>query len=121
MLNEVTLIGRFGKNLKIVAFGDNESCGLFSVATYYYTKNAQGEKVEKTEWHNVACYKGHVDLMRKYAHLNSHICIKGRLRNRTWTDDRTGQERHVTEVVAEQIYFIGRTQDNNQSGDMPNL
>ena len=42
MLNEVTLIGRFGKNLKIVAFGDNESCGLFSVATYYYTKNAQG-------------------------------------------------------------------------------
>ena len=52
MINKVMLIGNLGKDPEIRRLESGSAVGKFSVATNESYKNAQGEKVTDTQWHN---------------------------------------------------------------------
>lgn len=105
--NQVMLLGHVGtKNVKTIANGV-KLCNL-SVATNQrgYTKK-NGEVVEeRTDWHNVVCWRSLADVCEKYVKVGSQVHIIGELRNRSW-QDIDGITHFVTEVMANTLTLVG--------------
>lgn len=105
--NQVMLLGHVGtKNIKTIANGV-KVCNL-SVATNQrgYTKK-NGEVVEeRTDWHNVVCWRSLAEVCDKFVKVGSQVHIIGELRNRTW-QDKEGRTRVVTEVMANTLTLVG--------------
>jgi single-strand DNA-binding protein len=98
-LNRVTLIGNVGKDPEIRKTQAGKSIANFSVATSETWKSQDGEKHEKTFWHNCVCFnEGLSGVIEKYVRKGSKIYVEGSLQTRKW-QDQSGQDRYSTEVV----------------------
>ena len=64
--NKVQLIGHLGNNPEIIALESGKKLAKFSIATNETYKNAQGEKVKNTEWHNVIAWNKTAEIIEKY-------------------------------------------------------
>lgn len=112
-LNKIMLIGHIG-SMEIKYFeGQNgpRKCATFSLATTERYKDRNGQLVENTEWHNVISWN-HAELCDKYVQKGSLLYVEGKVRTRTW-EDRQGNKRYVTEILADKIDLLGK-RDNNQ-------
>jgi len=106
-INHVTLLGRVGKDPEIKQFDSDNSKASFSLATSergYTAKN--GTLVpERTEWHNIVCWKGLATLADKYIRKGNHLYIEGKITTRSWEKD--GTKHYMTEIVADKIELLG--------------
>jgi single-strand DNA-binding protein len=75
--------------------------------------------VEITEWHNVVCWRGLADIAERIHHKGAQIYVEGRLQSRTW-EDKEGNKRHVTEVVADNLLLLSNRQRNEDSQQVNN-
>lgn len=78
----------------------------FSIATNESYKNAKGEKVTDTEWHHVIAWNKTADLAEMFLEKGKEVAIEGKLTTRSWDDDN-GNKRYMTEVVCNEILFLG--------------
>ncbi|PWK17063.1 single-strand DNA-binding protein [Arcicella aurantiaca] len=106
-LNKVTLIGNLGNDPIIQNLEGNVKVAKFSLATSEHYKDANGQNQSNTDWHNVVLWRGLADLAEKYLHKGSLIYLEGKLKNRTY-DDKDGQKRYVTEVIAESFLMLDK-------------
>lgn len=104
--NKVTLIGHTGKEVEIFSFENGNRKASVSLATSDYYINANGEKVEDTQWHNLVAYGKVVDTMEKYVTKGKEIAVEGKLSYRTY-DDKDGTKRFLTEIRVEEILLLG--------------
>lgn len=102
--NKVTLIGRTGKDVETFQF-ENGQKATVSLATSEYYTNAQGEKIETTEWHNLVAYGKVAEIMQKYVEKGKEIAIEGKITYRSY-DDKDGQKRFVTEIKVDEILLL---------------
>ncbi len=114
-INKVILIGNLGKDPEIVNF-ENAKKAAFPLATTETFKNKDGQKVEQTEWHNIVCWRGLADIAERFLQKGTQIFIEGRLRTRTW-EDKDGNKRYTTEIVAENFMILGNRNSNNHNND----
>jgi single-strand DNA-binding protein len=116
-LNKVMLIGNLGKDPEVRAIPSGVKVANFSIATTesYNDKNT-GQKVDKTEWHNIVMWRGLAEVAEKYLRKGSQVYVEGRLQTRSW-DDQNGQKRYTTEVVADNMVMLGRPAGNREGGD----
>ncbi len=116
-LNKVQLIGNLGKDPEVRAIPSGAKVANFSIATTesYNDKNT-GQKVEKTEWHNIVMWRGLAEVAEKYLKKGSQVYVEGRLQTRSW-DDQNGQKRYMTEIVADNMVMLGRPGGNRDGGD----
>lgn len=114
-INKVILVGHLGKDPDIRHMEGGVSKASFPLATSeIYTKD--GQRVEQTEWHNIVVWRGLADVAEKYLHKGKLVYIEGKLRTRSW-DDKEGNKRYITEVVADNFTMLGRRSDyDNQGG-----
>lgn len=113
-LNKIMLIGHVG-SMEIKSFeGQNgpRKCATFSLATTERYKDRTGNLVNNTEWHNIVSWN-HAELCEKYASKGSQIYVEGKLRTRSW-DDKEGNKRYVTEVLAERIELLGKKENQGE-------
>ncbi|WDT67425.1 single-stranded DNA-binding protein [Cloacibacterium sp. TD35] len=103
--NKVTLIGHTGKEVEIVNFEKGKIAKVTLATNDFYT-NAQGEKVEETQWHNLVASGKLADIMEKYVQKGKEIAIEGKLIYRTY-DDKDGQKRYITEIRVEELLLLG--------------
>jgi single-strand DNA-binding protein len=103
--NKVTLIGYTGKEVEIVNF-EKGKIAKVSLATNDYYTNAQGEKVEETQWHSLVASGKLVDIMEKYVTKGKEIAIEGKLVYRNY-EDKDGQKRYITEIRVEELLLLG--------------
>lgn len=103
--NSVQLIGRLGKDPEVKTFGERKKAS-FSVATSDSYKNAKGEKVEDTQWHNVVIWGKLADVAEKYLKKGEEVVIEGRLEHRDYETDK-GEKRYITEVVVNDFVMVG--------------
>lgn len=90
------------------------SVASFPLATSEtYTKD--GKKVEQTEWHNIVMWRGLADIAAKYLQKGKLVYIEGKLRTRSF-EDKEGNKRYTTEVVAENFTMLGRKSDFDANG-----
>ena len=107
MKNKVQLIGHVGQEPEIKTFGEGKKVANLTIATNDSYKNEKGEKVEQTEWHKVTAWGKTAESIEKYVTKGKEIAIEGKLTHRSY-DDKDGNKRYITEVVANDILLLGK-------------
>jgi single-strand DNA-binding protein len=78
----------------------------FSLATTESWKDKEGNKQDKTEWHNVVIFRKLAEIAGNYLKKGRPVYIEGRLQTRKW-QDKEGKDRYTTEIVADQMQMLG--------------
>lgn len=111
-LNKVILMGRIGKDAEVFHFDNGSSVAKFSLATTDYWRDAQGEKKEKTQWHNVALFGKYADKAAQHLKKGAGVLIEGKIEYREYEKD--GQKRYATEIKAESYQMVAWVKDESQ-------
>jgi len=113
--NKVQLIGRLGQAPEVKHLESGKKVANFSLATDEKYKNAKGELIENTEWHNLVAWGKTAEIIEKYVQKGSEIAIEGKLTSRTW-DDKDGNKRYTTEVLVNELLLMGSKPSNGKEG-----
>ena len=115
MVNKVILIGNLGQDPEIRQTGGGSSVCNLRIATTTRRKDQAGQWNDQTEWHNVVCFGRTAENVANFMRKGRQIYIEGRLQTRKW-QDRTGQDRWSTEVVADNVKFLGGREGGGGGG-----
>lgn len=112
-MNKVLLIGFVGKppEIRYLETPDHPKVAQFTLATTEARKAKDGTVTKLTEWHNIVAWRGVADFVEKYIQKGSQVFIEGSLRTRSW--DSKGQKVYRTEIIAENLQFVGRKPEDN--------
>ena len=117
-LNKVQLIGNLGADPDFRSTPSGTSVVSLRVATTETWNNKDGQQEQKTEWHRVVMWGKLAEIARDYLKKGKQVYLEGRLQTSSW-EDRDGQKRYTTEVVANQMLMLGgRDQDAPDMGDV---
>jgi single-strand DNA-binding protein len=108
--NSVRLVGFLGSDPEVKVVANNKKVARVSIATNDYHKNEKGETVEETQWHNLVMWEKTASLAESYLHKGSEISIEGQLKSRVYTD-KAGVKKYFTEVLVNDVMFIGPKKD----------
>jgi single-strand DNA-binding protein len=111
-LNKVLLIGNLGADPEFRSTPSGTPVATFNVATTDQWTNKEGEQEQRTEWHRVVTWGKLAEISREYLKKGKQVYIEGRLQTRSW-EDREGQKKYVTEIVANQMLMLGRAVQEN--------
>ena len=103
--NSVQLIGNLGKDPEVKVF-DKSKKASFSIATTDQYKNAKGEKIKDTQWHNVVIWGKLADVAGKYLKKGSEVCVEGKLVHRAYEPTK-GEKKYFTEINVNDMLMLG--------------
>jgi len=103
--NKVQLIGNLGNDPEIINLESGKTLAKFSIATNESYKNAKGEKVTETQWHNIVAWGRTATLAEKYLQKGKEVAIEGKLTSRSY-ETAKGEKRYVTEVVCNELLML---------------
>ncbi|MDX9776440.1 MAG: single-stranded DNA-binding protein [Petrimonas sp.] len=107
--NKVILVGNVGKDPEIKYIDNDNVKANFPLATSErgYTA-ANGTQVpERTEWHNIVCWRGLAQIVEKFVKKGTQLYIEGKIRSRSY-DDQNGVKRYITEIYADNVEMLNR-------------
>ena len=102
--NSVQLIGRLGKDPEVKTYGEKKKA-TFSIATTDSYKNAKGEKVEDTQWHNIVLWGSLATVAEKYLKKGQEVCVEGKLVHRDY--ESKGEKKYITEINVNDLVLLG--------------
>jgi single-strand DNA-binding protein len=105
MINKVILIGNLGRDPEIRYTQSGDAVANFTVATSEQWTGQDGQRQEKTEWHQVVAWKRLAEICGEFLHKGSRVYIEGKLQTRKW-QDQNGNDRYTTEVVAREMKML---------------
>lgn len=105
--NKVQLIGNLGNDPEIINLESGKTLAKFSIATNDSYKNAKGEKITDTQWHNIVAWGRTATLVEKYLQKGKEVAIEGKLTSRSY-ETSTGEKRYVTEVVCNELLMLSK-------------
>jgi single-strand DNA-binding protein len=114
-LNKALLIGRLGKDPEVRYTPDGSPVANFSLATSEFWTDKNGTRQERTEWHNIVAWNKLADLSKRYLTKGRQVYVEGRIRTREW-DDRDGNKRRTTEIIANQMVLLGSRPEGMEAG-----
>jgi single-strand DNA-binding protein len=118
-VNKVILIGNLGKDPDVRYMPSGEAVTNITLATTETWKDkSSGEKKEATEWHRVVFFRKLAEIAGQYLKKGSQVYIEGSLKTRKW-QDKEGQERYTTEIVADEMRMLGSRQGGGQPEEPP--
>lgn len=98
-VNKVILVGNLGADPESRSFQNGGEVVNLRVATSENWKDRDGNKQERTQWHQVAIFsEGLAKVAKSYLRKGSKVYLEGQLETRKW-QDQNGQDRYSTEVV----------------------
>lgn len=106
-LNKVQIIGNLGQDPEMRFTANGRAVSTFSVAVNRSYTTGEGERREETEWVRVVAWARLAELVSQYLTKGRLVYVEGRMQTRQW-DDKEGQRRYTTEVVAQDIQFLDR-------------
>ncbi|MBK7173313.1 MAG: single-stranded DNA-binding protein [Bacteroidales bacterium] len=111
--NNVKLLGRLGQDPEIRILEKGNKVANFSLATGDKYKDKDGNQKDQTEWHNIVAWGNLAERCEKYLKKGKEVLIDGRLTHRSW-EDKNGVKHQTTEVVVNELLFIGTKQEEKQ-------
>jgi single-strand DNA-binding protein len=105
-VNKVILIGNLGKDPELRFTSNGSAVAKFPIATSEVWNDRDGNKQERTEWHNIIVWGKQGESCGQYLAKGRQVFVEGSIRTRSY-DDKTGTKRYVTEIVAQRIRFLG--------------
>jgi len=110
--NRVNLIGNLGIDPEVKHFDGGKTVANIRIATSDSYKNADGEKVTNTQWHNLVAWGNTALFVEKYLKKGNEIAIEGKLVHRSY-EDKEGKKRYVSEIMVNEILMLRSKNDNN--------
>ena len=102
-INKVILIGRLGNDPEVRSMNNGGEVVSFSLATSESWKDRDGNRQEKSEWHNIVIFnEGIGKIAKQYLRKGSQCYLEGQLQTRKWTD-QSGNDKYTTEVVLQKF------------------
>jgi single-strand DNA-binding protein len=108
-INKVIVVGNLGKDPEMRHTPQGQAVTNFSVATSESWNDKSGQKQERTEWHRIVVWGKLGELCAKYLSKGRQVYVEGKLQTRQW-EDKEGQKRYTTEIVASTVQFLGGAQ-----------
>lgn len=105
-VNKVILIGNLGKDPEVRFTTNGRAVARFPIATSEVWTDANGNRQERTEWHNIIVWGKQGETCAQYLAKGRQVFIEGSIRTRSY-DDKSGNKRYVTEIVAQRVRFLG--------------
>lgn len=116
-VNKVILIGNLGRDPETRYTADGAAITNITIATSDKWKDkATGEMKESTEWHKVAFFGRLAEIAGEYLKKGRPVYVEGKLRTRKW-QDKEGQDRYTTEVIADVMQMLGSREGMGGGGD----
>ena len=106
-VNKAILIGNLGKDPELKYTQSGKAVASFSLATTERWTSQDGQKQEQTVWHNIVAWGRTGELAKEYLAKGRQVYIEGRINNRSY-DDKEGNKKYITEVVANQILILDK-------------
>jgi single-strand DNA-binding protein len=106
-MNKVELIGNLGTDVDIRFTSNGNAVANLRLATNRKYKNKAGETKSDTQWHRVVVWGKRAESCAEFLKKGSPVYLSGRLQTRSW-EDKDGITRYTTEIVAEDVQFLGR-------------
>jgi single-strand DNA-binding protein len=106
-LNKAMIIGNLTRDPEVKTIPSGATVATFAVATNFIWNDAQGQKQERVEFHNIVAWRRLGEICGQYLHKGSKVFIEGRLQTRDWTG-QDGVKRYRTEIVAENMIMLDR-------------
>jgi single-strand DNA-binding protein len=105
--NKVQLIGNLGNAPEVRNTETGKKLVRFSVATNEQYKNAKGERVTETQWHNLIAWGKVADIAEKFLVKGTEVAIEGKLVNRNYMD-KEGNKKYITEIQVTELLMLGK-------------
>ncbi|WP_273445421.1 single-stranded DNA-binding protein [Neolewinella agarilytica] len=116
MVNKITLVGRLGADPEVRTLESGAMVAKFGLATSESYRDKSGEWQEQTEWHDVVLWRGLAERAQEYLKKGSLVYLEGKLTHRKW-QDKDGNPRKTTEVVANYFRMLSSRNENSGSGN----
>ncbi len=116
MINKVILVGRLGKDPEVRSTPGGSTVTKFTLATDERYTDKNGEKQERTEWHNIVAWARLGEICGQYLRKGKLVYIEGSIRTDSWDDKESGQKRYRTEIIARDMKMLDRRGDEGQGG-----
>ena len=120
MLNKCMIIGNLGADPEMRYTANGSAVTSFNVATSRNYTNAQGERVDETEWFSVVTWNRLAETCAQYLAKGRQVYVEGRMQTRSW-EGQDGQKRYKTELIAETVKFLGNRNDRPVEGFTPGM
>lgn len=104
--NKVQLIGNLGNDPEVKITENEKKLCRFSIATNESYRNAQGDKVTETTWHQLIAWGAIAEIAENYLSKGSEVAIEGKLINRSYTD-KEGVKKFITEIQVNELLLLG--------------
>ena len=105
-VNRVMLIGNLGKDPEVRFTPNGRAVAKFPLATSEVWNDAEGQRQERTEWHNIVVWGKQAETCGQYLAKGRQVYVEGSIRTRQY-DDKDGNRRYMTEIVAQRVQFLG--------------
>ena len=124
-VNKVILLGNVGKDPEMKYFDNDVAKANFSIATSErgYTTSSGTQVPERTEWHNIVCWRGLAQIAERFVKKGTLVYVEGKIKTRSY-DDQNGVKRYITEIIADNLELLSRKpggieneNSGNKSGD----
>lgn len=103
-INKVILVGNLGRDPEVITFENGVKKATVSMATTESYKNKEGNWVDQTDWHNIVLWRW---LAERNLIKGDQVYVEGKVKTRSY-DDKDGNKRYITEIVADKILKLGR-------------
>jgi single-strand DNA-binding protein len=115
-VNMVVLAGNLGKDPEVKHLNGGKSVCNFSIATSESWKDRDGERQEKTEWHNCQVWQeGLIKVIEQYLAKGDKVHVIGKIQTRKW-EDQDGKDRYATEIVVDKLTMLSTKGGGNGGG-----
>ena len=118
-LNKVQLIGNLTKDPELRQTPNGSSVCSFTVATNLTWKDANGQKQDKAEFHNVVTWGKLAEICNQYLQKGKKVYLEGRLQTRDW-EAEDGSKRYKTEIVAENMIMLSQANSSYEPSGSSN-
>jgi single-strand DNA-binding protein len=115
--NRVTLIGNLGQDPETKTTETGKKVTHFTLATKDGYKNADGQKINETTWHNIVAWNGLADIAGKFLKKGKEVAVEGRIVYRSY-EDKKGATKYITEIVLNDLILLrsGKEQAKDEEG-----
>jgi single-strand DNA-binding protein len=104
-LNKVILGGRMTADPGLKQTPSGVSVSTFSIAVNRRFGSKDSSQQPQADFFNVTAWRGTAEIVSRYFHKGSSICVVGSIQNRSWTD-QNGQKRYATDIIADEVQFV---------------
>jgi len=104
-MNKAILMGNLGRDPEVKQLNQQTKVANFPIATQESWKDKQGEKQERTEWHQIDVFGKQAEMVEKYLQKGDSVLVEGKMQTDSW-EDKEGNKKQRTKVRGLSVTFV---------------